>query len=262
MLERLLLGICLFSVFNMSFGQVSPPGLGEAKTASWIATALRQDLDSSGVWQSVSYIGLGRKSNPDQYNPIKKPAIFVVNQEFYHQFMTDWQYSVALSYRRQQKYGRTAPYSLKPGATEQEFRLYGRLSYKYQLGKVKITPTLRQEFRKYYDTRFMGVGTNFQLRSRFRIQASVNLDKDKRQKIMLSSEQLFSASKKNEPQHWTPFQYQESRFMMYYSFKPKGRSVTYNIGYMNNWVRNSKESFDAHYVAFDVTFDQLFSRKK
>ncbi|ULT23941.1 hypothetical protein KUH03_33210 [Sphingobacterium sp. E70] len=57
----LLLGIHI----NTVYGQVSPPGLGKAKTASWSVLGLRRKLDSAGTKEALTYIGLGTKSTPD-----------------------------------------------------------------------------------------------------------------------------------------------------------------------------------------------------
>lgn len=66
-----------FVVFGNVFSQISPPGLGKAHTADWFALGIRQDLDTLDIkgWQSLSYVGMGRKSNPDNYDPHYKPAI-------------------------------------------------------------------------------------------------------------------------------------------------------------------------------------------
>lgn len=66
--------------------QISPPGLGRGHTANWVALGISKDLDSLKRWSSVSYVGLGRKSNPNNYNPLYKSVILVLNQEFYYRF--------------------------------------------------------------------------------------------------------------------------------------------------------------------------------
>lgn len=113
------------------FSQISPPGEGKAHTANWFAFGNRQELSTTHGrgWQSMSYIGIGRKSNPDNYDLFYKSAILVVNQEFYHQFHSVWQTSFALSYRRQDEYLDNKPYEHDNPKLKQEFRLYGRFSY-------------------------------------------------------------------------------------------------------------------------------------
>src|SRR5690606_40055434 len=94
--------------------------------------------------------------------------------------------------------------------------LYGRFSYIFKTGRLKFTPTIRQEFRKFYAPDFTNTDENFQLRSRFRLQLAINLDVDKHHKLTFNSEQLFSISK--ETTQWSDFNYRESRFSLYYSY--------------------------------------------
>lgn len=251
---------------NNCLAQISPPGEGIARTADWFAFGVRQKLDTidGKGWQSISYIGLGRKSNPDNYNPLFKPAILVTNQEFYHQFHNNWQYSLALSYRRQDEYLNNKPYYHDSPKLKQEFRLYSRFSYIFSTSQIKLTPTLRQEFRKFCSPSFRNMDEDFQYRSRFRLQLTAALDRKKEHRVMISSEQLFSLSKENSPDKWTDFHYRESRFSVYYSYSPKTAPLTLSIGYMNNLV-GKKKLYDVHYIAFDLVIENPFKihhRKK
>lgn len=242
-----------------SYSQISPPGLGTTKMADWIAIGIRQKLDTVESWQSISYIGVGRKSNPDNYNPFFKPAILIVNQEFYHQFHKNWQYSLALSYRRQDEYLEIPPYEHDNPKLKQEFRLYSRFSYIFNTSRIKLVPTFRQEFRKFYSPDFRTFDENFQFRSRFRLQLTANLNRNKTHRLIISSEQLFSVSKEVMPSKWTDFNYRESRFSLYYSYSPKKFPVVFSIGYMNNLI-GQKKIYNAHYLAFDVVIKNPFKR--
>ncbi len=258
--------VCL-AIFCLStvelVAQISPPGLGRAKAASWFALGIRQELDTieGKGWQSMSYIGLGRISNPDNYALFQKQAILVVNQEFYHQFHHNWQYSFALSYRRQDEYLDDYPYTHDSPRQKQEFRTYVRASYTYKKGPIKLVPTLRQEFRKYYAPDFSRVSEDFQFRTRARLQLKVNLDAQKIHRLIFSSEQLCSISKKNYPNRWTDFNYRESRFSVYYSVSPKSIPVIFNVGYMNNLIGN-KNPYSVHYLAADIIIENPFKLKK
>lgn len=242
--------------------QISPPGLGKANTASWFALGLKQDFDTipDKGWQSVTYVGFGSKSNPDNRNPFFKPGILIVNQEFYHQFHKAWQYSLAFSYRRQHEYEDSPPYEHQDPELKQEFRFYGRISYMIKASRIKITPTFRQEFRKFYAPGFADSDENFQLRTRFRLQLAVNLDKNKMHKLVANSEQLFSISKENIPDTWTDFMYRESRFSFFYSISPKALPLIFNIGYMLNLVGRT-DPYTVHFLAFDIGIDNPFSLK-
>ena len=242
---------------NTITAQISSPGLGKANNANWFAVGVQQQLDTIQYkdWQSMTYVGVGRKSNPDTNNPFYKPAIFVINQEFYHQFHNNWQYSVALSYRKQNEYSDTFPYEEDDPKWKQEFRLYGRFSYIFKTGRLKFTPTIRQEFRKFYAPDFTNTDENFQLRSRFRLQLAINLDADKHHKLTFNSEQLFSISK--ETTQWSDFNYRESRFSLYYSYSPVKIPVTFSLKNKKNIV-GATNSYAVDYFAFDMVFKDLF----
>ncbi len=246
-------------VVSFSYAQISPPGLGRANAADWFALGIRQALDTIAGqgWQSMTYIGLGRKSNPDNFEPFLKPAILVLNQEFYHQFHDNWQYSLALSYRRQDEYADQPPYEHDNPKLKQEFRHYGRLSYTFKTSRIKLTPTFRQEFRKFYAPDFENVSEDFQFRSRFRLKLSVNLDRNKTHRLIAGSEQLFSISKETAPGTWTDFNYRESRFLLYYSYSAKTLPVIFSVGYMNNLV-GQKSRYDVHYLAVDIVIENPF----
>ena len=255
--------IILFCVVGKCFSQISPPGLGKANMADWFAFGIRQELSTTHGrgWQSMSYIGIGRKSNPDNYDLFYKSAILVVNQEFYHQFHSVWQTSFALSYRRQDEYLDNKPYKHDNPKLKQEFRLYGRFSYIFSTSRIKLVPTFRQEFRKFYSPDFENINENFQFRSRFRLQLTANLDNKKRHRLIASSEQLFSISKENTPDTWTDFNYRESRFSLYYSYSPKTLPFIFSVGYMNNLV-GQKNPYDVHYLAFDIVIENPFKLRE
>lgn len=254
---KIIIGIFLLSLCSSLHAQISPPGLGEANTAFWSAFGVRRPLDSLGRKQALSYIALGRKSSPDDYNLVSKQAIIVLNHEVYHSFAPNQQYSYALSYRRQPKYESSAPYEKE--ATEQEFRIYGRYAYTFKLGKRwKLKNTVRQEFRKFFDADFRQAEENFQLRTRIKSQLTYNLSPKNNQKLALSAEGLFSTSYLNEPeQKWTPFGYREMRIGAYYMFSIPHSPFSVDIGYVNDLIRGSRsvKKGGVHYLAVDVIWN-------
>ena len=253
--------LLILLVNNYCFAQVTPPGLGKTNAVVWAAIGLRHDMDTVKKWQSMSYFGVGRKSNPDNYNPLYKPAIVIFNQEFYRQLSTRWQYSLAVSYRRQDEYDDNYPYEYEDPKIKQEFRVYGRFSHIFKTGRLKLVPTFRQEFRKFYAPDFTDVSENLQLRSRFRLQLTVNLDASKIHRLIAASEQLFAVSKNNAPDAWTDFKYKESRFALYYSLSLPARPFVFNLGYMNN-VLPGKSTHYGHYIGVDITFVNPFKIKR
>jgi hypothetical protein len=260
MIKKVLLIISItLLMYTTGFSQISSPGLGKTKTASWMALGVRQDLDTMHRWQSVTYVGMGRKSNPDNWDPLRKRAILVFNQEFYHRLNEHWQNSFALSYRRQDEYTKDAPYQRNTPDIQQEFRIYSRISYTLKSSKFKFVPTFRQEFRKFYAPHFASLPENFQFRSRMRLQLTYYLNAKQSRKLILGDEQIFSISKESASNAWTGFNYQESRFSLYYSVSPEHVPFTFSVGYMNNLV-GIKNPYAAHYLAFDVIFENPFKR--
>ncbi|WP_051891378.1 DUF2490 domain-containing protein [Chryseobacterium sp. JM1] len=254
---KIIIGIFLLSLCGSLHAQISPPGLGDANTAFWLAFGARRQLDSLGKKQALSYIALGRKSSPDNYNLVSKQAIIVLNHEVYHSFAPNQQYSYAVSYRRQPKYESSEPYEKE--VTEQEFRIYGRYAYTFKLGKRwKLKNTVRQEFRKFFDAGFREVEENFQLRTRIKSQLTYNLSQKNNQKLALSAEGLFSTSYLNEPeQKWTPFGYREMRIGVYYMFSIHHSPFSVDIGYVNDLIRGSRsvKKGGVHYLAVDVIWN-------
>lgn len=249
---------------SLAKAQISPPGLGDAKTAFWSAFGVKRNLDSLGKKQTMSYIAIGRKSTPDNENLFAKQAIFVLNHEFYHSFAPHQQYSYALSYRRQPEYEKEAPYD-KEGI-EQEFRIYGRYAYTFDLGKkLKLKNTVRQEFRKFFDADFHKVDEDFQLRTRIKSQLTYNLSPKNNQKLALSAEALFSISHLNEhDQHWNSFGYRELRLAAYYMFNIPNSPFTVDIGYMDDLIRGSRSirHGGVHYLAADLIWNIPYKKKE
>ena len=255
-----LLVICI-SISEFSGAQIIPPAMGKAKSGSWFALSLKQNIGQSKKWSSTSFIGQGWKSNPDGGSLLQKPQIFILNEELFHQFAPQWQYSMALSYQLKDEYNSTPPYEHKWPRQRQEFRIYGRLSYSLKNNHLIFSPSFRPEFRKFYRPDFHRPEELFQIRTRFRLKLTVNLTPDKLHRMEITSEQLFSTSKKNGVDKWTKFAYKESRFAIYYTVSLRHAPITFNLGYMNNGV-GIKNTYDVHILGFDVVFTNPFRSKK
>lgn len=255
----------LVLLFQNGAAQISPPGLGSGRTAGWFAFAVRQDFGAAKKWKTVAYIGVGTKSNPDNFNPVQKPALLVFNQEFYFRFQKAWYSSFAASYRRQNEYIKNAPYSSDRPSIQQEFRLYGRLFYRFKIGRVQLSPAFRQEFRMFYAPDFSPMPKDMQLRSRVRLQAIVPLNKKQSQWLTFASETFFATSKQAHSNSWSKFEYSENRFTVYYSISFPEAALIFDFGYMNNLVGIKSSLYDVHYLAVDILFDnpaKLFKRHK
>lgn len=248
--------LCLFIALQSS-SQVVPPGLGKTPLGGWYALGLQEKVSEN--WSSSSYVGFARKSDPESINPWKQQAILILNQEFKYKFAQKWEANLALMYTTQQLYESVEPFELLDPAFKQEFRLYTRLSRSFDASFVKITPTWRQEFRKYYTPDFMNYSESFQVRTRFRLKFDFPLTEDKRHKIILFSEQLFATSRMLDNTKWTKFKYIDSRFSLYYSVLFPNDKVVLNLGYMNNLI-GTKKPYGAHIFAIDLQLRNLFSK--
>src|SRR5699024_10787408 len=249
MIKKIIVSIVfLFSI--KVHAQIIPPALGESNFDSWFALGINQKLDTLkvGGWESTTYAGTGTVSHKQQPNPFENVGIWVINQEFYHNFAPNWQYSLALSYRQQNLFEKTAPFKKTQQAYKQEFRGYGRFSYFFKGNGWTFTPTFRQEIIKYFTPNFKNHQESWRLRSRFRLKFAVNLTTDKSQQLIAYSEQLFSISQYSDTKSWGNFAYNDSRFALYYALSPKNHPFVYNLGYMLNLI-GTKNTFSGHYIA-------------
>ncbi|MHA3787119.1 DUF2490 domain-containing protein [Flavobacterium hauense] len=238
-----------------AFAQLTPPGLGETETAFWSAIGVSQKLDEKNT--SKTYFGTGYISGTENGNPFNEPSIMVLNQEFYHKLNSKWQYSYALSYRRQHEYDDSFDEPQDIGI-KQEFRVYGRISYTVPVGNLKWTTTLRQEVRKFYTNDFAQVPEDLQLRTRLKTQLFVPLDNDSENSIIGSAEVLFAMTNDSN-KGWNNPEYKEARFCLYYSYSPNEIPVTFDIGYMNDLMGNGYDTSDAGYLAMDIIIKDPFS---
>jgi hypothetical protein len=251
----LLFGSLVFLWFSLK-GQISPPALSNTNTSAWAAFAIRQSFDSLSQKQSITYIGKGTMSHPTNGNPFEKQGILVINEEFFHQFRPNWQYSVALSYRRQHEYTDLPPYGPDLPPLRQEMRLYGRFTYLWKGRRLRFAATVREDFRKFFTPDFHHWDETFQLRSRLRTQLGLQLDREKIHRLSLSAEALFATSYFLSTRSWSPFSYREMRLCLYYSIDPADFPLTFNFGYMNNLV--GRRFHTAHYLAMDIIWENPF----
>lgn len=251
---KILILFVLLTVISLenSYAQLSPPGLGKARTAFWSAFGIKHKLDALGKKESMTYFGLGQKSDPDNYNLLENQAILVLNHERYHNFKPNQQYSYAVSYRRQNNYESQAPY--RSEGVEQEFRIYGRYSYTVPIAdRWKWKNTIRQEFRKFYTTDFRPTDENFQFRTRLKTQLVYNFASKNKQALALSAEGLFAISKYNTNEKESKLGYKETRLGLYYFFQIPKTPFSMDIGYVNNLIKGYQAAKSGvHYLAVDL----------
>ena len=249
--------ITFFLLFLTSYlqAQLSPPGMGDVEEAAWFAMGLKQPLNKEKSVESMTYFGVGFTNENELDKSLDKPSIVVINQEFYQHLNNNWKLSYAVSYRNQWEN------NIDSGSLQREkqheMRLYSRISYSTNLGKVKLTQTARQEARKFVDENWKNTENHFQLRSRVKTQAAVNLDQHNEHALTAGVEILFSTSKNKLSNQWSQFKYKESRLTFYYTYHPKEVPVAISLGYMNNLIEK-KSSHSVHYASFDVVWEDPF----
>lgn len=257
-----ILSICILQLVAIAAkAQITPPGLGRAQSASWLALGIRQELDTAKSWQSMTYLGLGTKSHPDRKDPFEREGIFIANQEFYHQLNRFGQYSFAISYRRQPEFSNQAPFALEDPPLHHEFRTYFRLIRFFYVSRNRIGLTIRQDVRRFYGPGLSPFPEDWQLRTRFRVQSTFQLDGKNRRRLILGAEALFPTSHDRESREWSRWQYRESRFSAFFSLSPPNSPIILNLGYMLNLV-GRESPFGVHFLAFDVILENPFQLRK
>lgn len=243
-------------MYSNCLAQFSPPGLGETNIASWLAIGIQQNLNKKETIKSATHFGTGRISNPDNYNPIYKQSIYVLNEEITNRFKENWSYSFAVSYRWQNRYKSYSPYELDLPKTRQELRFYGRFAYMDTIKKMNYSVSYRPELRFFYNPDLSSPTSSSQLRSRLRGKIDFNINSSKTHKIVTTAEFFFSTTKSNS---WSKFEYQETRLCLYYSISFPKQKIELNLGYMNN-ILGKTSIQSANYLAFDVLIKNPFEK--
>ena len=96
-----------------------------------------------------------------------------------------------------------------------------------------------------------------QLRTRLKTQLTTALDATKTSSISATAEVLFSIAH-DATQNGGNYDYKESRFCLYYTYKPKDMPVTFDLGYMNDFIGTGHDIVDANYIAFDIILENPF----
>lgn len=128
-----------FLVQSNCFAQISPPGMGKANTAAWMAIGIKQNINQKETLESTTFVGLGTISDPNNLNIFEKKSIYVINEEITYRFKPHWNYSLAASYRWQNKYRSNKPYYLDSPYARQEIRVYSRFTYENKFKNINYT---------------------------------------------------------------------------------------------------------------------------
>lgn len=253
--------VLLFMLLNdlHSFGQLTPPGLGSnTKMNGWFAIGLDQKLDSSGRFSSVTYFGLAGQSTVKNVNIFERLGIFVINEEIKYKFKPTWSVSLAASYRHQNEFEKTYPYVAAEDRFKQEFRVYARLTKKWQKKWIPSI-TLRQEYRKFVDPGFRDWKISAAFRSRLKFQSELTLVSSERLTALVGCEFLFSTDFLETTGKWQHFQYGETRLSAILSYHTKNQKISYGLGYMNDLLHVPAGEKSVHYITASIVFKNIFN---
>ncbi|WP_170831224.1 DUF2490 domain-containing protein [Arachidicoccus rhizosphaerae] len=269
-------GILLLAGVQRISAQITPPGLSNTKIISWMAVGLEQSIDSAQNWQSNSFIGYGRMSNPEgSYDLFKKPSIWVLNEEIKRKLSKHFNVTGGLSLRKQYIYEKTAPYHKAASDIKKELMLYGILSYGWSRSPIKWNLDFRPEYRTFYMPEFSSTDTRKAFRARFKLRSMIPLTANREHTLIFYAESLFQNKMTkikpkddagnntqqpdaiNSKNNWSGFGYEDSYFCGFYRYAPAALPFYAEIGYMNNLV-GSNPSYTMHHIALDIIFKDIF----
>lgn len=261
--SKVILIMCLWA--NVSIAQLSPPGLDDTHVVLFGAVGLNQTIGKK--WFNQSYIGGSRFSDPSNSSILKKPAIFVIEQQTYRQFGKHWQLGFCVSVRGQNMYDDDPPYESNIPSLRREVRYYLRLFYRHQSGRFSFAYSLRPEWRNFYDPDW----NNFQpspkaLRYRAKAQAGYAIGHSSRSSLILANEFLFVETEQrllSGDLSWTPVTVSEDRITTYFRHTFKKPAIIADVGMMQQLnFKGGAILNDFVHFAFDVVFVNPFGSSK
>ncbi|MPR34728.1 DUF2490 domain-containing protein [Salmonirosea aquatica] len=253
---------CILAPLSL-FAQLSPPGLDGTRAVAWGAVGFSQALGKKITL--IAYGGLGRLGDPTHWAPLQKPGIGVYNQEFQYKLSTQWQASLAQSFRVQNLYSEDEPYEAEDPSQRFELRYYARLYYKRSLGKLAATYSFRPEVRTFYAPSWEAASRPLELRFRLKGQVSLPLD-DHKANFIIGANEILTAldeyrSKVPLDHHhtWSTYHFTEDRLALYFRHVFRQSDVTLDVGVMEQF-KSGGHFEPVSYLAFDVLFQNPFSR--
>ncbi|GHM98742.1 hypothetical protein WSM22_02320 [Cytophagales bacterium WSM2-2] len=247
---------CFFEL--QTNAQISPPGLDGAKGVGWVALGFSQKI--SNKVSTTIYAGGSLQSDPNSLQFLKKPAIFVLNQETYYQFNNRWQLAWCTSLRKQEFYSEDEPYEPLNPPWKIEVRHYLRLFYRYQVGRWSFAHSFRPELRTFYTTSWSS-WAHTPTQVRFRLKGQCNYKLTEANSIILANEFLFASNHDTDNHRWTQIGFTEDRLSTYFRHSFKKPSLIIDAGFMHQFWRENGLHYTT-YLAFDFIFQNPFGQKK
>jgi len=240
--------------------QLSPPGLDGAKLVSWAAIGVNQKI--SNRWSTTVYVGGSSQSDPDNLSTLKKPAIFVLNQETLFQFTPNWQLALCTSLRYQFQYEDDAPYSKEDPPWKREIRYYLRMFYRYQNGPVAWSHSFRPEYRTFFEPNGKPWSSPEQFRFRLKSQANISINNAKTNFIVVANEVL-AATAENSTGQWSSLQFTEDRLSTFFRHAVAKPSLFIDLGLMHQfWLDKNQQMQYTTYLSVDFLFQNPLTKIK
>jgi hypothetical protein len=262
----LILGLCSLFVAPVC-AQIGAEAQG-GKLTAWVALGIDQEL--SQRWTSVTDIGYGRHSDPDNSAFVERLGLNVLTQDFVCKIGTNWSLLLGGGYWRRQAYTDEAPYDHRPAPYEyrNELRPYQRIFYRQHLRRIKISHSLRTDIRFYYTEDMQDRWTTpFEFRLRYMESWSIPLSRNNAHKMILVDELLTAvdrygtAAAEASGKKWSPYQFTENRFSLYY--RHSVNMFDFDFGIMHQYWREKPgvPTFNVSYnLMFDLIVHDPFSR--
>ncbi|MBS1952422.1 MAG: hypothetical protein OJF59_002040 [Cytophagales bacterium] len=240
-----------------SVAQISPPGLDGARSVNWNAIGFTHHF--SKKINSSFYFGGEYQSDPTTAQ-IKKPGIFVLNQETYWNFASRWQLAFCASFRKEAVYQTAAPYDFENPGWANETRYYLRLFYRYKRGRWSFAHSFRPEYRGFYTTSWnQWPVVPIQLRFRLKLQTTYDL-KSHNNSLVVANEWLEATNYNSSVMQWGQLTFTEDRLSTYFRHAFKKPDMLFDAGVMHQvWFVNGVHYIP--YLAFDIIFQNPFGRK-
>ncbi len=263
--------IALSLVPLMSQAQIGAEAQG-GKFTTWCALGI--DYELSARWTSVTDLGYGRHSDPDNALLLKRQGLNVITQDFIRRVNSHWRFALSAGYWRRNAYSEDTPYNARPFPYEfrNELRPYQRLYYDHQVRNLKITHTLRADERFYYDQDFHGPWTTpFEFRARYMVNVKIPLGQNGRHWIIPNDEVLSAIDQyatviaQQKGGKWSPYQLTENRLSLYYRHSFREQRIDIDIGLMHQYWRERPglSHFNTSYnIMLDVIIRDPFRKKK
>lgn len=260
-----LLALSIASCFciRQAAAQIGAEAQG-GKLTLW--TALGIDYKLSPHWTSMTDLGYGCHSDPDNTQLFKRQGLNVLTQDFIYHINDHWRVAVSGGYWRRNAYQDAAPYNSRnfPYEFRNELRPYQRLYYKLNIGQVKITNTFRIDERFYFTQDFHDPWTTpFEFRARYMLDGRRPFTKDKQNWVIVNDEVLTAIDQRSSGT-WSEYQFTENRFSLYYRHTFTKQRVDIDLGLMHQYWRErpGASNFNISYnIMFDIILHDPFRKQ-